>query len=66
MARRVDVDQLVGAKEIAARLQVRGKSAVHDWRRRHDDFPIPIAQVSGVHIWLWPEVEAWARKTGRL
>jgi hypothetical protein len=66
VGRQVDLDDLVGAAEIAQRLDVGRTSVVHDWRRRHIDFPAPVATVSGVHVFIWPEVEAWARATGRL
>jgi hypothetical protein len=36
------------------------------WRRRYEAFPQPIATVSGVLVWAWPDAEAWARETGRL
>ncbi len=61
-----DVDDLVGAAEIAQRLGVRRASLVHDWQRRYDDFPEPVLRLSVGLIWYWPEVERWARKTGRL
>jgi hypothetical protein len=35
------------------------------WRRRHADFPQPAKQEAAL-IWAWPDVERWARKTGRL
>lgn len=66
MGRKIDVDDIVSASEIAARLGVKRRGVVHDWRRRHPDFPEPVAQVALVHLWVWPEVERWARKTGRL
>lgn len=62
----MDVDDIVSASEIAARLGVKRRGVIHDWRRRHADFPKPVAQVALVHLWLWSEVERWARKTGRL
>ena len=65
MIRRVAVHDLVGAHEIAERLGVARPQVVHDWRRRHEDFPQPIAQLKTALIWDWSEVEAWARKTGR-
>ena len=64
--RKVDVEQLVGTREIAERLGSDRPTFVHDLRRRHPDFPPPITKVSGVLVWDWPEVEAWARETGRL
>ena len=66
MGRRVEPAQLVGASEIAARLAVKRPQVVHDWRRRHDDFPEPVAKLRTALIWYWPDVEAWARMTGRL
>jgi hypothetical protein len=65
VGRKVDVDELVGAAEIAERL-ASGPGTVHAWRRRHPDFPAPVAELTSAHVWLWPEVERWARKTGRL
>ena len=62
----VDLDDLVDASEIARRLGVKRPQVVHDWRRRHDDFPEPVAHLGNGHIWLWPEVKRWARSTGRL
>ena len=59
------MDQLVGTTEIAKRLGVNKSTVVHDWRYRYPDFPEPIASLSGVFIWAWPDVEKWAKATGR-
>jgi hypothetical protein len=66
VGRKVDVDDLVGAAEIADRLGVAYVETVHSWRRRHADFPEPVAKLRQALIWSWPDVEAWARATGRL
>jgi len=66
MIRRVAVQDLVGAHEIAERLGVARPQVVHDWRRRHADFPQPIAQLKTALIWDWCEVKRWAEQTGRL
>lgn len=66
MGRKVDSDDLVGSAEIAKRLGVRRLQVVHDWRRRHADFPEPVAELSNVLVWNWPDIESWARHTGRL
>lgn len=65
MARLVEVEHLVGAAEIAARMGVKRQQVVHAWRRRHDDFPQPIAELSQTLVWYWPDVERWAKATGR-
>ena len=66
MGRKVDVDDLVGAHEIAQRLGVARPQVIHEWRRRHRDFPQPIAALKTALIWDWRDIEAWARKTDRL
>jgi hypothetical protein len=55
---------LVGEKEIADRLGVQ-PGTVHQWRKR-DLLPEPTAEVSGVPVWEWSTIDAWARATGRL
>jgi predicted DNA-binding transcriptional regulator AlpA len=59
------VDQLVGAAEIAERLGVKRATVVHDWRRRHPEFPQPVATLKAGLVWAWPDVAAWAAATGR-
>ena len=60
------MDQLVGVTEIAERLVLADAHLIHDWRRRYDDFPPPVARLRMGLVWYWPEVERWARSTGRL
>lgn len=60
------MDQLVGASEIARRIGVKRTQAVHAWRNRHPDFPEPVARLDMGLVWYWPDVEEWARRTGRL
>jgi hypothetical protein len=66
MGRKVDVDDLVGAAEIADRLNVSHAETVHAWRRRYPDFPQPVVHLQRAVLWSWPDVEAWAKATGRL
>jgi len=54
----------VGAAEIASRLGIRPQT-VHTWRQRKL-LPLPRWTVSGQPAWDWAEIEAWARRTGRL
>ncbi len=65
MPERVDPRDLVGAAEIAERLGI-VRQSVHQLRRRHADFPEPVAVLAQAMVWSWPEIEAWARATGRL
>jgi len=66
VGRKVDVDDLIGAHEIAQRLGVGRPQVIHEWRRRHRDFPEPIATLKTALIWSWPEIRDWAKRTGRL
>jgi predicted DNA-binding transcriptional regulator AlpA len=66
MGRQVDVDDLVGAAEIAERCGVKRPQVVHDWRRRYPDFPEPVTQLRTALVWSWSDVERWAKSTGRL
>ncbi len=51
-------DDLVSVAEISARAG-RPINTVQSWRRRHADFPQPVAQLAAGPIWNWPTVEAW-------
>ncbi len=62
----VPAKYLVGAHEIAERLKLSHAQSVHTIRKRHEDFPKPIATLKTALIWDWREVEKWARDTGRL
>ncbi len=69
MGRRVDVDQLVGAREIAERLGFKRTQVVHYFLRSDDSFPPPVFSVTeaqgGARVWYWPDIKRWARRTGR-
>lgn len=60
------MDDLVGAAEIAARLGLSSQRVVHQLRRRHPDFPQPVAELTQALVWAWSDVERWALATGRL
>lgn len=61
----VDSSELVGTAEIAQRLGV-AKNTVYQWERRALGFPNPVVELELVRIWVWPEIESWARTTNRL
>ena len=69
MGRSVNVENLVGVQDIAAKLGVE-RTTVHKWRVRHD-FPDPVAALGGEGqagrkflVWDWTDVEVWARTNG--
>lgn len=60
----VPIDDIVGIKEIAERLNVRQQTAAQ-WRHR-GILPEPEGTVSGAPAWRWVTIESWARATGRV
>lgn len=71
----VRLEDLVGYHEIAERIRERATDprlqdlhmrTVHIWRQRHDDFPEPVGEWKIGPLFLWPEVEKWALRSGRL
>lgn len=59
--------EVVSVTEIAQRASVQ-RQTVHQWRRRHPDFPPPLAELAVGPVWAWPDVEAWIarpRPSGR-
>lgn len=60
------MDDLVGSAEIAERLALAHAETVHNLRRRYADFPKPVTRLRNGFVWAWPDVEQWARATGRL
>lgn len=60
------MSDLVGAAEIADRLGLSHAQSVHNLKRRHPEFPEPVATLRQAMVWAWSDVAAWARATGRL
>jgi hypothetical protein len=66
MQKKVSPEDLVGAHEIAERTGLAFPNLVHTWRRRHEDFPKPIAELHAGLIWNWLEVKKWLETTNRI
>jgi predicted nucleic acid-binding protein len=49
---------LVSVAEIAER-SGRSVNTIQSWRRRHVDFPSPVATLAAGPVWIWPPVEHW-------
>jgi predicted nucleic acid-binding protein len=56
-----EAGELVSVTELAARAG-RSINTVQSWRRRHRDFPAPVAELAAGPIWRWPDVELWVRR----
>jgi prophage regulatory protein len=59
--RLIRAGDLVGTREIADLLGVQ-PSTVSSWRRRQAAWPQPVAMISRIDVWAWPDVEAWVRE----
>ena len=67
VVRKVRVDDLVGPVEIAQRLGLSHAESVLTYWRRYDDFPDPVVTLGKqTRVWAWPDIEQWARATGRI
>jgi hypothetical protein len=62
----VPASDLVNSAQIAERLGIAHRESVVKWRQRHPEFPEPALHVGKVMLWSWPEVRAWAERTGRI
>jgi hypothetical protein len=67
--RRIDIDDLVGSKEIADRLGIRFIQRVHVMREEDPAFPAPVFSSTGgrwgKYLWAWGDVWRWAKSSGR-
>ncbi len=51
-------NELVSVAEIALR-SGRSPNTVQSWRRRHRDFPAPVADLAAAPVWTWQDVAGW-------
>jgi glutathione-regulated potassium-efflux system ancillary protein KefG len=67
MGKKVDVDDLIDANEVAELIGLSHRNAVSLYQGRYDDMPRPIvAKNNGkMLLWLRSEMTAWAKQTGR-
>ena len=65
VTRKIDPKDIVGANEIAERLNLSFPNVIHNWRSRHADFPQPIADLKAGMFWDWNDIKAWIKATHR-
>ena len=72
MGRKVDVDDLIDAQEVASILGLAHRNTVSEYQARYPEMPRAVVERGGgrLRLWLRPEVERWAtrhreRVTGR-
>jgi predicted DNA-binding transcriptional regulator AlpA len=66
VGRKVDVDDLLDAGEVAELLGLASRNVVNVYRGRYPDFPAPVVERKGFRLWLRADVEAWTRTEGDL
>lgn len=52
------ISDVVSVAEISMRAG-RSVNTIQSWRRRHADFPTPLAELAAGPIWSWPTVADW-------
>jgi predicted nucleic acid-binding protein len=60
----LETSVLVSVAEISERAG-RPINTVQSWRRRHPDFPAPVAQLAAGPIWHWPTIAEWIASRGK-
>jgi predicted DNA-binding transcriptional regulator AlpA len=63
MGRRVDVDDLVDAHDVAELLGLAHATSVHLYQRRYPQMPRPVLDRGGrrARLWLRTEITAWMK-----
>ncbi len=63
VARLVDPNDLIDAHAVAELLGLSSRTSVSTYRKRHDDFPIPVVDmgVGRCLLWVRSDIEAWAQ-----
>ncbi len=61
MGRRIDVDDLIDAKQVAALLGLAQRNTVSLYQRRYTDMPKPVVDMGRgrCKMWLRTEIVAW-------
>jgi len=65
VARRVDVEQLIGPSEVAEILGLNNPGSISVYRRRYSTFPIPAVEKGRCVLWIRAEIEAWSSQRKR-
>jgi predicted DNA-binding transcriptional regulator AlpA len=67
VGRRVNVDDLIDAREVARLIGLARETSVSVYQRRYPDMPRPVVRRSSGRclLWLRQDVEAWAKAVRR-
>jgi predicted DNA-binding transcriptional regulator AlpA len=64
MPRRVSVDELIDARDVAQILGLAHRNTVSEYQARYEDMPRPVVNLGRGRpmLWLRPELERWAAR----
>jgi glutathione-regulated potassium-efflux system ancillary protein KefG len=67
VGRKIDVDDLIDANEVARLLGLAHRNSVTTYLNRYPDMPRPTFEIreSRIRLWARPEILSWATRTGR-
>ena len=65
MGKRVDIENILSAQEVAEVLGLGLRNSITVYRGRYPDFPEPLKEWPGFKVWNRPDVTRWARKHRR-
>lgn len=62
MGRRVDIEHLIDAHDVADILQLAHRNTVSEYLTKYEDMPRPVLNLGRGRpmLWLRPEIEKWA------
>ena len=68
MSPTVRTEDLTDSHGVAEILGLSHSNSVYTYQARYPDMPRPVISLGRgrVRLWLRPEIEAWARRTGRI
>jgi predicted DNA-binding transcriptional regulator AlpA len=68
MAPRVNTEDLIDARGVAEILGLSQPNSVSTYQHRYPDMPRPVVNLGQGRalLWLRPEIERWAKQTGRI
>ena len=64
MCPQVELHELITGGELARRLGI-SRQRMHQLRESDPAFPPALGKVGHAYVWRWPDVQAWAGRTGR-
>jgi len=61
-------EDLIDAQGVADLLGLAQRNTISAYQRRYPDMPRPVVNLGPkrTRLWLRPQIEAWARETGRI